>query len=64
MKRTVKQPSIKQVQQYVDVRMGMLIDERAKNDDEIAHMVIDKCVGELSYITEYIKRLDEQNNAK
>jgi|TARA_B110000971_G_scaffold220245_1_gene263322 hypothetical protein len=64
MKRTVKQPSIKQVQQYVDVRMGMLIDERAKNDNEIAHMVIDKCVGELSYITEYIKRLDEQNNAK
>jgi len=64
MKRTVKQPSIEQVQQYVDVRMGMLIDERAKNDNEIAHMVIDKCVGELSYITEYIKRLDEQNNAK
>ena len=57
-------PSIKQVQQYVDVRMGMLIDDRAMNDNEIAHMVVDKCVGELSYLTEYIKRLDEQNNAK
>tara|TARA_Y100000385_G_C13102562_1_gene645468 strand:+ start:3092 stop:3205 length:114 start_codon:yes stop_codon:yes gene_type:complete len=34
----------------------MLAEERTKNDNEVAHMVIDKCVGELSYVLELLER--------
>ena len=34
----------------------MLAEERGKNDDEVAHMVLDKCVGELCYVMEMIER--------
>jgi len=34
----------------------MLAEERAKNDDPVAHMVIDKSVGELCYVMEMIER--------
>jgi hypothetical protein len=40
----------------------MLAEERAKNDDEVAHMVIDKCVGELCYVMEYMEKERERNN--
>lgn len=38
------------------MRIDMLCEERAKNDNEVAHMVIDKCVGELSYVLEYMEK--------
>ena len=44
------------VLEYIKVRIGMLAEERAKNDDEVAHMVIDKCVGELCYVMEMMER--------
>lgn len=60
----MKKTTLSRVQQYIDVRIDMLCEERTKNDNEVAHMVIDKCVGELSYVTEYITRLNEQDNTK
>ncbi len=44
------------VYEYLKVRINMLAEERAKNDDEVAHMVIDKSVGELCYVMEMIER--------
>ena len=44
------------VLEYIKMRIGMLAEERAKNDDEVAHMVIDKCVGELCYVMEMMER--------
>jgi hypothetical protein len=41
---------------YLKMRIDMLCEERAKNDNEVAHMVIDKCVGELSYVLEYMEK--------
>ena len=42
------------------MRIDMLAEERTKNDNEVAHMVIDKCVGELCYVMEMMER--EHNN--
>ena len=44
------------VLEYIKVRVAMLAEERAKNDDPVAHMVIDKSVGELCYVQEMIER--------
>ena len=44
------------VLEYIKVRVAMLAEERGKNDDEVAHMVLDKCVGELCYVMEMIER--------
>ena len=44
------------VLEYIKVRIAMLAEERGKNDDEVAHMVIDKSVGELCYVMEIIER--------
>ena len=44
------------VYEYIKVRIDMLAEERAKNDDEVAHMVLDKCVGELCYVMEYMEK--------
>ena len=44
------------VLEYIKVRVAMLAEERAKNDDPVAHMVIDKSVGELCYVMEMIER--------
>ena len=48
------------VYEYVKMRIDMLAEERTKNDNEVAHMVIDKCVGELCYVKEMMER--EHNN--
>ena len=48
------------VLEYIKVRVAMLAEERTKNDDPVAHMVIDKCVGELCYVMEMMER--EHNN--
>jgi len=34
----------------------MLRDEREKNDDETAHMILDKCIDELYVVYELLKR--------
>ena len=60
-------PRVKQdrLEKYLQVRIDMLYEERRKNDNEVAHMVIDKCVGELSYALEFMQRLrDEQHTTK
>ena len=44
------------VYEYIKVRIDMLAEERTKNDNEVAHMVIDKCVGELCYVMEYMEK--------
>jgi len=51
------------VEQYLQVRIDMLCEERLKNNNEVAHMVIDKCVGELSYVLEFMQRLNEENRS-
>ncbi len=45
----------KSVEKYIRVRLQMLYDERAKNNDETAHMVLDKCIYELHTILDMIK---------
>jgi Mg2+ and Co2+ transporter CorA len=41
---------------YLQVRIKMLRDERNKNDDETAHMILDKCIDELHVVYELLKR--------
>ena len=48
--------------QYVKMRIDMLVQKRAKNHDEVAHMVIDKCVGELCYVMELMERESEHKD--
>ena len=43
------------VDKYIRVRLQMLYDERAKNDDAVAHMVLDKCIYELHTILSMIE---------
>ena len=50
------------VERYLKVRIDMLCEERKKNNNEVAHMVIDKCVGELCYVLELIERENNANN--
>lgn len=56
MRGSRKNSNRDKVYEYIKVRIDMLAKERAKNDNEIAHMVIDKCVGELCYVMEYMER--------
>ena len=42
------------VEQYVRVRLEFLHEERKKNDVEIAHMVLDKAIYELTIILQMI----------
>jgi hypothetical protein len=45
------------------LRIDMLAEERIKNDDEVAHMVLDKCCGELSYILEMLERQEAEKKS-
>lgn len=45
---------------YILTRMEWLVEERAKNEDPNTHMMIDKCVVELSIVLDLIQR----NNLK
>ena len=47
------------IRDYLRMRIDMLAEERAKNNDEVAHMVLDKSVGELCYVLEYLERESE-----
>jgi hypothetical protein len=44
------------VLEYIRVRIDMLCEERTKNDNEVAHMVIDSSVSELCTVLEMIER--------
>ena len=41
---------------YIRLRIDQLTDERAKNNNEVAHMVIDKSISELSIVLDLLER--------
>ena len=49
--------SFSRVEQYLQVRIDMLCEERLKNDNEVSHMVLDSSVSELVTVLEMIERL-------
>lgn len=61
-RRTVAKRKRDIVERYLKVRIDSLCEERTKNDNEVAHMVIDKAVGELSYVLELLQK-DEKNKS-
>ena len=44
------------VEKYIKIRLKMLYEERAKNDDDVAHMVLDKSIYELHEVLGMIER--------
>jgi|OM-RGC.v1.034258409 hypothetical protein len=48
--------SMDKVEKYLRVRIDMLCEERLKNDNEVAHMVIDSSVSELCTVLEMIEK--------
>jgi hypothetical protein len=51
-------------EKYLVTRMEWLVEERAKNDDPNTHMMIDKCVSELSTVLDLIQRNNEKEKAQ
>ena len=49
---------------YILTRMEWLVEERAKNDDPNTHMMIDKCVSELSTVLDLIQRNNEKETSQ
>lgn len=47
------------VERYIRVRIDSLWEEREKNNNEIAHMVLDKAVSELTYVLELMQKHDK-----
>ena len=45
---------------YIKIRLKMLYDERAKNDDAHTHMILDKSIYELSIVLDLITRNDHK----
>jgi len=45
---------------YIKIRLKMLYDERAKNDDPATHMILDKSIYELSIVLDLITRTDHK----
>ena len=43
-------------EQYIRVRLKMLYTERNKNNTEVAHLVLDKAIYELSIVLDLLKR--------
>ena len=41
---------------YIILRIDQLTDERAKNDDDHTHMIIDKAITELSIVLDLLER--------
>ena len=41
---------------YIKVRMTQLTEERAKNNNEVSHMVLDKSIAELSIVLDLLER--------
>lgn len=42
--------------EYIQTRVDQLAEERGKNTDEVAHMVLDKSIYELCEVLELLKR--------
>ena len=55
MKMTRRKQTIDPID-YIKVRMTQLTEERAKNDDVTAHMVLDKSIAELSIVLDLLER--------
>lgn len=49
---------------YILTRMEWLVEERAKNEDVNTHMMIDKCVSELSIVLDLIQRNNEKEKTQ
>lgn len=49
---------------YILTRMEWLVEERAKNEDANTHMMIDKCISELSIVLDLIQRNNEKEKAQ
>ena len=48
---------------YIRVRIKMLRDERAKNEDSTAHLVLDKCIFELQEVLMLLERNNRSSTA-
>ena len=48
---------------YIRVRIKMLRDERAKNEDSTAHLVLDKCIFELREVLMLLERNNRSSTA-
>jgi hypothetical protein len=44
------------VEEYIKVRLDFLRDEKKKNDNETAHLVLDKSIYELNVVLDLLKR--------
>ena len=42
--------------EYIRIRIDQLVVERTKNDNEVAHMVLDKSIAELSIVLDLLER--------
>ena len=49
---------------YILTRMEWLVEERAKNEDANTHMMIDKCISELSIVLDLIQRNNEKEKTQ
>ena len=47
------------VERYLRVRIDSLWEEREKNNNEVAHMVLDKAVSELTFVLELLQKNDK-----
>ena len=45
---------------YIKIRLKMLYDERAKNDDAHTHMILDKSIYELSIVLDLLTRTNHK----
>ena len=45
---------------YIKIRLKMLRDERAKNDDAHTHLILDKSIYELTIVLDLITRTDHK----
>ena len=47
---------------YIKIRLKMLYDERAKNNDPNTHMILDKSIYELSIVLDLLTRATPNNH--
>jgi hypothetical protein len=50
-------------EKYIRVRLQMLYNEKSKNDDATAHLILDKSIFELSVVLDLITR-SKQTDSK
>ena len=47
-------------EKYIRVRLQMLYNEKSKNDDATAHLILDKSIFELSVVLDLITRSKQE----